>query len=184
MVLEGAMVGYINTCTWMYNEFLDDGLSTPDASNILQENIFIILASVEMTALSRLFSILHYAINVTMCWLADKTHILAKHEWSAKKMATAIDWLHDALVEIEKDGKKILDEEFMLSIFKPLNLKPVDEYMEFIFEIKNNNHEQEQFKQQARSEVSWALHLARALQSYPQGKPSNNRHEFGLGCKY
>ena len=71
-----------------------------------------------------------------MRWLACKTHTLVNHNWSAKKMATAIDQTHDALVEIEKDGKKILDEELMLSIFKPLNLKPLDKYMEFIFEVK------------------------------------------------
>ena len=64
MVLEGSVAAYINT--WLYKEFLDEGLSTLDASNILQENLFIILASVQMTSLSRLFSVMHYAINVPM----------------------------------------------------------------------------------------------------------------------
>ena len=103
MVLEGAVAAYINA--WLYKEFLDEGLSTPDTSNILQENLFIILASTEMTALSRLFSILHYTVNVLMRWLAGKSHTLAEHDWSAKKMSTAIDRLHDALEEIEKDGR-------------------------------------------------------------------------------
>ena len=50
-------------------------------------------------------------------------------------MSTAIDRLYDALLEIERDGKKILDEEFMMNIFYPLNLPPLDEYMKFVFEI-------------------------------------------------
>ena len=64
MVLEGSVTAYINA--WLYKEFLDEGLSTLDAINILQENLFIILASVQMTSLSRLFSVMHYAINVPM----------------------------------------------------------------------------------------------------------------------
>ena len=136
MVLEGAAAAYINA--WLYKRFLYEALSTPDADNILQENLFIILSSVEMTALSRLFAILHYSINLPMRWLAGKTHTLAEYDWSMRKMGTAIDRLHDALVEIEKDGKKIVNEKFMLNIFKPLALKPLDEYMKFIFENKNS----------------------------------------------
>ena len=70
MVLEGAVAAYINA--WLYKLFLDEGLSTPDADNILEENLFIILSSMEMIALSRLFSILHFTINVPMRWLAGK----------------------------------------------------------------------------------------------------------------
>ena len=136
MVLEGAVAAYINA--WLYKLFLDEALSIPKADNILQENLFIILSSVEMTALSRLFSILHFSINVPMRWLAGKTHTLAEYDWSMKKMSTAIDRLHDALVEIEEDGTKILEEKFMLSIFKPLHLPPLDEYMKYIFDEKKS----------------------------------------------
>ena len=134
MVLEGAVAAYINA--WLYKEFLDEALSATDADNILQENLFIILSSVEMTALSRLLSILHFSINVPMRWLAGKTVTLSDHNWSMRKMSTAIDRLHDALVEIEMDGEKILDEEYMMSIFKPLKLTPLDEFMKCIFEEK------------------------------------------------
>ncbi len=54
-------------------------------------------------------------------------------------MGTAIDCLHDALMEIEKDGKKILNEKFMMSMFKPLKLKPLDKYMKYIFEDKKSS---------------------------------------------
>lgn len=83
MVLEGAVAAYING--WLYKLFLDEALSTPDAANILQENFFIILSSVEMIALSHLFAILHFSINVPMRWLAGKTHTLVDHDWSMKK---------------------------------------------------------------------------------------------------
>jgi len=73
-----------------------------------------------------------------MRWLAGKTHTLAEFDWSTKKMATAIDRLLDALVEIEKDGKKILDEKYMMSIFTPLKLKQLDKYMIFVFEVKKS----------------------------------------------
>ncbi len=136
MVLEGAVAAYTNA--WLYKAFLDESLSTPDADNILQENLFIILSSVEMTALSRLFSILHFSINVPMRWLAGKTPTLAKYDWSMRKMSTAIDRLHDALVEIEEDGKKILDKKFMMSIFKLLHLNPLDKYMKYIVEDKKS----------------------------------------------
>ncbi len=40
-------------------EFLDQQLCIKDNANILQENLFIILLSLKMIAVSRLFSILH-----------------------------------------------------------------------------------------------------------------------------
>ncbi len=40
MVLEGSVATYINV--WLYKRFLYEALSTPDADNILQENLFII----------------------------------------------------------------------------------------------------------------------------------------------
>ena len=136
MVLEGAVAAYING--WLYKEFLDEGLTVPDASNILQENLFIILSSVEMTALSCLYAIIHYSINMPMRWLAGKTHALAEYDWSVTKMATAVDRLHDALVQIEQDGKKIADEDYMLSIFEPLKLSPLDNFMSYIFDVKRS----------------------------------------------
>jgi hypothetical protein len=54
---------------------------------------------------------------------------------SSKKKNTAIDRLFGALSEIERDGKKILDEEFMMNIIDPLNLPPLDDCMKFVFEI-------------------------------------------------
>ena len=62
MILKGAVAAYKSA--WFYKLFLDEALSTLDAKNILQENLFIIIFSVKMIALSRLMSILHFYINV------------------------------------------------------------------------------------------------------------------------
>ena len=51
-------------------------------------------------------------------------------------MGRVIDCLYDAMLKLEKDGWKILDEQFMFNIFKPLKLKPLDEYFKYIFEFK------------------------------------------------
>ena len=64
MVFEGAVPTYTNAL--LYKLFLDKALSNLDAENILQENLFIIPYSDEIISLSRLMSILHFFINVTM----------------------------------------------------------------------------------------------------------------------
>ena len=62
------------------------------------------------------------------------------YDWSAWSMGKAIDALHDAMVEIEKDGTKFLDETFMNVIFNkihvdgdgnPAPLEPLAEYMKY-----------------------------------------------------
>ena len=52
MVLEGEVAEYTNA--WLYKLLLDEALSTIDADNIPQENLFIILSYVKMIALSQL----------------------------------------------------------------------------------------------------------------------------------
>ena len=68
MVIEGAVPTYTNAL--LYKLLLDKALSTLDAENILQENLFIILYSVEIISLSPLMSILHLSTNVPMRLLA------------------------------------------------------------------------------------------------------------------
>ena len=45
-------------------EFLDKRLRIKDNANILQENLFVVLTSLEMIAVSRFFSILHVAVVI------------------------------------------------------------------------------------------------------------------------
>ena len=110
--------------------------------NILQENLFTILTSVEMVALARIMSIIHFKVAMPMRWLAGSTHHMyaAGYDWSARSMGKAIDALHNGMVEIEKDGNRFLDETFMNSLFdkihvdgegNPAPLEPLVEYMEY-----------------------------------------------------
>ena len=58
-----------------YVPFLDGCLEAIKA-NILQENLFYILTSEEMTALTHVFSILHFTVCMPMLCLAGTTHIV------------------------------------------------------------------------------------------------------------
>ena len=110
--------------------------------SILQENLFKILTSLEMVALARTISIIHFKLAMPMRWLAGSTHHMydSGYNWSAQLMGKVIDALHDGLVEIEKDGTKFLDETFINSLFdkihvdgegNPGKLEPLVEYMEY-----------------------------------------------------
>ena len=74
MFSEGSVAAYTNT--WLHKLFLEKLLSTIDVKNILQENLFTILSSVKMIAMSRPMSILHFYINVPMWWLMKKKHFV------------------------------------------------------------------------------------------------------------
>ena len=89
-----------------------------------------------MISLSGLMSILHFSINVPMRWLAGETHFLSAHEWYVKSMGRSTDFLYDAILKLDKYGWKILDEQLMFNIFKPLKRKSLDEYVKYIFDFK------------------------------------------------
>ena len=123
-----------------YVEFLDECLEVHD--NILQENLFTVLTSVEMVALARVMAIIHYKIAMPMRWLSGNTHHMhaVGYDWSARSMGKAIDALHDALVELSEDGNLFLDEDFMNNIFSEIDeddegskrpLAPLVEAMEY-----------------------------------------------------
>ena len=104
LAVEGAGALYWNRRYWI--EFLDERLRTP-GDNILQENLFIILSSVEMTALARLCSIVHLSICLPLRWLAGNSHKLERYNWSVRSMGHAVDCLEDALVLMKKNTKKL-----------------------------------------------------------------------------
>ena len=60
LAVEGAGALFMNSP--YYVDFLDKRLRNPYASNILQENIFIILSPTEMILYSRICSIIYIAI--------------------------------------------------------------------------------------------------------------------------
>lgn len=136
LAVEGAAAVYWNRK--YYVEFLDECL-TGLKDNILQENLWTVLTSEEMIALCRVMAILHYTICMPMRFLAGNTHHFGQlgYDWSSRSMGLAIDALEEAMIELEKDGSKLLDEEFMCSIFSKLYndgpFEPLTEYMQYMF---------------------------------------------------
>jgi hypothetical protein len=120
-------------------EFLDARLRTCGADgNILQENLFIILTSLDMIAQARLCSIVHLSICLPMRWLAGNSHLLAEYDWSERSMGRAADLLEKALESIVDDATLIRNEEFMYGIFWELmeELPPFKEFLEYMYESK------------------------------------------------
>ena len=88
-------------------ELLDDYLCIKDNTNILQQNIFTILNSIEIIDTSRFFAILHVLIFMPFRWLAGNTHKLAHLNWSSRSMVRAIDILHTAC-NVLIDGPRLI----------------------------------------------------------------------------
>ena len=122
-----------------YVEFLDECLH--ESSNILQENLFIILSSTEMTAYARVCSIVHLAISIPTRWLAGKTHELKGDDWLVRSMGLMVDSLEDALMQIQEDPKLFLDENFMMGIFSDIEDKvpQLKEHLLYLFEEKQTD---------------------------------------------
>jgi len=120
-------------------EWLMYALSKPKNENILQRALYMILTANEMGAQLRVGAIFFIAVIVPMRWLAGKTHLLAHRKWGEKSMARPINYMYKAFQKLQVDGSLILDERFMMSIFKPLHriLPEFKEYLDWYFEEKN-----------------------------------------------
>ena len=90
----------MNRPYWM--DFLDNHMCMP-GNNILQDIICIILLSLEMTALKRLFVIIHITICLSTRWLAGKCHIFADYNWYVRSMEIMVDELETALEDIYEE---------------------------------------------------------------------------------
>ena len=89
VICMGANAVYINRP--LNIEFLDQRLCIKDNFNIFQENLFIVLSSLEMIDMSCLFSIFHIAIVIPFRWLVGNTHQLAHRKWGAIPMGCSVD---------------------------------------------------------------------------------------------
>ncbi len=90
LATKGASAMYWNRI--YYIEFLDEGLQgTKD--NILQENLFVVLTSVEMVTLSHVLVILHFKVCMPLKWLAGNIHFIGQQgcDLSTRSMGKAID---------------------------------------------------------------------------------------------
>jgi hypothetical protein len=82
---EGCLTIYMN-CEF-HVEFLGEMLRkkvSNEHASILQQNLFAILTSVEMLALSRLLSIIHVSISMPFFYLAGKAHEFKRYCWGAQ----------------------------------------------------------------------------------------------------
>ena len=106
--------------------------------NILLRNLVVMMTSVEMVAVSRLFSILYISVIFPMRWLAGKTPELAEYNWGPVSMGRALDTLHEKMNEIIEKPDLILDKDFMMNIFKEYidELPPFKKYWDFMFNKK------------------------------------------------
>ena len=117
--VEGAGAIYYNR--HLYLQFLDEQLRVPNANNILQENLFIILSAEEMIALCRLCSIFHFAFSLPLRWLAANTQDLAEHDWSVFSLSRALNAFETAMLRVKGDGKFILNEQWVMNeVFKDI----------------------------------------------------------------
>ena len=77
-------------------EFLNEMISFCGRDdNILATNQMILLGSLEMAAVARLWSILYISLLSPLRWLAGKTHELAHRKWSYISMGKVMDKLKD-----------------------------------------------------------------------------------------
>ena len=88
-------------------ELLDDQLRICGNNHILQQNLFIILSSIEMIATSRLFDMINAAVCISVRWLSGNTHKLAHHNWGDRSIGLVFDILRTDLNNILDDIKLI-----------------------------------------------------------------------------
>lgn len=94
------------------------------------KNLFFVLQSVEMIAIFHVLAILHLTVTIPHQWLASKCGELREYNFGLYNLC---------LVAIADDGKLILKEDFMRSIFVPtmIKVKPLKEDLQFMFEVKH-----------------------------------------------
>ena len=137
LAVEGAAAVYWNRR--YYVTFLDQCLEA-SKDNILQENVFYILTSEEMIALTRVFSILYFTVRMPMRWIAGNTHNVGDqgYDWSVLSTGKTIYDLEEAMVKIEDDGALLFDEAFMSDTFSYImegdnKFEPLKEYIIHMF---------------------------------------------------
>ena len=87
---------------------------------ILEKNLYMLLRSVEMVSFLRVLCILHVSICLPLRWLAGNCGGLAEYNFGVADMATVVDLMDNAFLDILQHGEKILEESF---IFYILNMR-------------------------------------------------------------
>jgi hypothetical protein len=162
-LFEGALPVYMGRKFFV--QFLHKVLCSNTKENILQTNMFIILQATKMIAQLRIASIVFMAVVIPMCWLAGKNHELAHRNWLERSMGRAVDLMYNAFVQVESDGEKMLDKDFIMNIFSPLyaEIPELEEYLTYFFEEKESNV----VGSYSRSDRVLAIDLAKCEVFYP-----------------
>ncbi len=129
-----------------------------------------------MIAQLHIASIVFMAVVVPMHWLAGKTHELAHCNWSERSMGRAVDQMYNAFVQVESDGEKMLDEDFIMNIFSPLyeELPELEEYLIYFFEEKESNI----VGSYSRSDRVLAIDLAKCEVFYPTQRENQQTNDL------
>ena len=124
-----------------YLEFIAWRYACGGGEGILEQNLFIIYRSVEYIALLRVLAILHMTIMLPLRWLAGNCENLAEYKFGVADMPWCVDLMDKAFAKIQRNGKKIMDDDFMFGIFDPIVKKvtPFGEYLEYMFEHKKSS---------------------------------------------
>jgi hypothetical protein len=120
-------------------EFMEDMLRLcGKEDNILINNLFFLLGSVEIIAATRLWSILHVSIVMPIRWLSANVHTLGEYGWGVISLGRVLDKLKGDLDSIIKQPELVHDEEFMMGLMDEwrAELPPFDDYLKYQFEEK------------------------------------------------
>ena len=85
--------------------------------NFLQNEIVVILHPVEMAAVLQVHTIMHISIGLNSLQLTTNTHELGEQKWVMFFIVQVVDKLYAVCIEIQKDGRKIFDKDFIKNIF-------------------------------------------------------------------
>jgi hypothetical protein len=89
-----------------------------ESASILQKDLFVVLTSSKMIALVRLLSILHLSICMPFRYLARKSHEFKQYGWGSADMGRVLDTLYNHMQTLHHEPTLILDQSFMMDIFK------------------------------------------------------------------
>ena len=136
--VEGAIAVFMNVPHYL--EFLVWRMRCGHGDGILERNLYFMLRSVEMISFLRVLAILHISVCMPLRWLAAKCGELEKYNFGVADMATVVDIMDKAFFKVVNDGSKLLDEDFMMEMFKKLTKKlpPLREYLDFMFNEKRS----------------------------------------------
>ena len=124
-------------------EFLYDMIRYCGKSeNILAINLMILISSVEIIAVSWLWSIIHIAIVMPMRWLAACKHKMKEYRWGYISMDKVLEKLKDDLNMIIDKPELIHYESFMMGMIYPwaAELPPFQEYLDHKLKQQKTNN--------------------------------------------